>query len=181
MLLSEQSFSNICIADSLSKLHKVEWSVQYKRAIDRKLVTARHNYRFCLRRTNYMHVVKLVVRRLDLSERQQLVSEGTWSQQDGQLVPESSCTALDTSTAASSTLCLFNQKFQVFQWAFSLSLSLLLVFDNYWYLGLLMYLDFSPLCVSTIHTSSEYFHRVSHFYTDCRLGEFSSMCVIIHF
>ena len=40
-----------------------------------------------------MHVVNLVVRRPDLSERQR---EGTWSQ-DGQLVPESS-TALDTST-----------------------------------------------------------------------------------
>ena len=67
-----------------SNISWVELSVQYKRAIDRKLVTARHNYRFCLRRTNYMHVVKhelyarshwllvnLVVRQPDLSERQQ--------------------------------------------------------------------------------------------------------------
>ena len=97
-----------------------ELNAQYKRAIDRKLVTARHNYRFCLRRTNYMHVVKLVVRRLDLSERQQLVSEGTWSQ-GGQLVPESS-TALDTSKDIPITLlCFFNQEFQVFQSGFSLS------------------------------------------------------------
>ena len=149
---------------------RTELDVQYKRAIERKLVTARHNYRFCLRRTDYMHVVKLVVRRPDIVWEAAVVHKwGNLEPAGWTAGPRIKLHCIGHKHSRFKHTVSFQPEISSLPVGlFSLSLSLLLVFDNYWYLGL-MYLDFSPLCVSTIHTSSEYFHRVSHFYTACRL------------